>query len=1193
MRLRLFVIGLFNFLFTFLFTSLSFGAQYEYYVYGGFDAAVNAWHKVSLIFGGRDYLSVLFLAAVASSLILFYAILIRAALGARADLLRGFGVPFLGGLVLGALFIIPKDSLVIYDPVSARGPQRIDGIPRIIALAAFVSNKVERLMIDVIDRVTISESGKYSRNAGGVSYAVLRELYTKAQLDDCSVTTLSNYIHDCVLLQVEDLNRRGLIQKVKSGEIDFFDLLSNAIHPSLNTSVCNPATKASEMKTCEAAFNQNVAVIRDRYHALVSSNGDFIRSACVQLGFSDNPIGLNQCHSLIVSTFNEIASSAGFINSNIGLMNAKRQYDMARIWRLVLLSNDPALATATIATSQTMSSFWGLGVHANSWLPVIKASVTSLAIALTPVVLILLVTPLAVRALSFVFGVFIWITCWTLVDALVLSLGHDLARYYASGLKSGTQTVGFGTTVSLVFPDFLEKVIATFGMLRWAGLGLATVLSTMLVRFGGTVMAMVASQITSAPMGAGASVGSQVAISPSSLLTGTVLPMETYGAVAVRAGGLGAIYNPLMRMEMFGLSGKVHAGDHGISGDAYIAGKYAGNVQAFNMLEKQSLGRNLGPIERIEHTAKVSGEIKAGSMLGNVRYFENLSKLTDTSAFDLAYMKSLYGKVQTLTSSQAENLIKAINPKQELSPELAKFLREAKHVIVENITFDPSGNLTYATLRGATGGATFTVTPAGMELKERVHEKVVEIGGVKYLVKGEVMKLYNIDGQHVGYVISGIFTDQTSGNSFVGKVSIDPQSGKVIDSDLRSILSEGQSAENMKLGHYTLISGVKDVKKTPSGLELVSVTGIIKDDVTGKTFYGTLQAFREPGKEPSVVLANLNEGSNIKSTQNYVIELSTSDPKEIEWIAKLFEAAGNKVAAQRIRRMKSLNMRAQLDPRTGVASYIQVFSGSEVYDTSLTKVQRGYIEEWLNFIHSKRGQLEQHYYGRGEHYLGTDYGTGNDLLSMILNLDYIRFYNRYGLMWRNPEAQAAILKSINENLKTFGSIDKDAITEFSGKISGGWKRFGLDLNELKRLIRTGSTTAGAFLLGAPHPLMKGAGAGLLLLGALLVDLEVTAQSRGTTRISANDVMASLNKLVDALNKRNDLSDIEKSRILLEATNELYRFFMEHAEHGNFRRAMSNPFGEPNPVHKGTPRDTGEMPTNMPKNLHQLFNAYGR
>lgn len=623
--------SIFSLLYFILFVSIAFGAEYDYYVYNGYDSAVNAWHKVSLIFGGNDYLGVLFLAAVVGALILFYAFLVRAALGARVDPLRVFGVPFLGGLILGALFIIPKDSLVIYDPVSARGPQRIDGIPRIVALAAYTSNKIERLMINIIDNVTISESGKYSRNAGGVSYSVLRELYTKAQLDDCSVTSLSNYMQDCVLLQVNSLEQSGLIQKVKSGEADFFELLSNAAHPSLFVTVCNPSTKASETKTCESAYNQNIALIRNKYSVLLSSTGDFIKSACRQLGFSDSLNGLQQCHSLISSTFNDIALFAGFTSNtgNIGLESAKRQYDIARIWRLVLLSNNPALATATIATSQTMSSFWGLGVHANSWIPVIKASVTSLAIALTPIVLILLVTPLAGRALSFVFGVFIWITCWTLVDALVLSLGNDLANYYASSLKSGTQTVGFGSTVSFVFPEFLEKVIATFGMLRWAGLGLATVLSTMLVRFGGTVMAMVAGQITSAPMGSGASVGGQVAVSPSSLLTGTVLPMETYGSVAVRSGGLGALYNPLLRMEAFGLSSKAYAGDVGIKGDAFTAGRYAGSVQAvqlqsqtetgtFTFGQERRLGEGLGRLGALDMLSKGEAGLKFSP--GEVRH---------------------------------------------------------------------------------------------------------------------------------------------------------------------------------------------------------------------------------------------------------------------------------------------------------------------------------------------------------------------------------------------------------------------------------------------------------------------------------------------------------------------------------------------------------------------------------------------
>lgn len=624
--LKVLSLGVFVLFFTWFPTDSFASTTYEFYTWGGYTAAVEAWTRVAHIFGNNEYRVLLFIAAVAGALVLFYAVLFKSAVGVQVDLLKGFVIPFIGALALVYAFLLPRANVVVYDPVLNRGPHTIPNVPRIVALVAYFSNKVERAVIKLIDDSVLSDTAKYSVNAGGTLYKGLAELFAYT-IDDVASggynylrESIIRYVRDCITpaIQRGDVNP----DHVQSGQIDSTTLINNAKNPAIFTVYLTSAGNAVNA-TCTQAGDYLINELNSQFGASACSSQilacSIIRTACLASGWAGDVGSLTSCENRLLTAYSDVMNSIGI--SSLGIRSALRQAYVASVLRQALLSDNPNFALSVIATSQTVSQFWGLGVHANAWIPVLKASLTAFAIAITPLIGLFMITPIVGRAFSLLIGLFVWLTLWTAIDAVILSFGRELANSYASALTSGYQVQGFGFAVAMAMPSFTTKVVATFGALRWAGLGLATVFATMLVRFGGAALAMIAGQIAGAPMGSGATYGTSVATTPSTVLTGQILPAETYGNVAVRLGGLGSVYRGTLAEQTFKTATSVGTG-HVVSttfGSSLANfGFQAGRVSGIDLGVKAYAGEILAGKET--SIATKEGKFQAHSRLGSLEY---------------------------------------------------------------------------------------------------------------------------------------------------------------------------------------------------------------------------------------------------------------------------------------------------------------------------------------------------------------------------------------------------------------------------------------------------------------------------------------------------------------------------------------------------------------------------------------------
>jgi len=623
MRQKIFLFFLFFFFWIFIFNlngiSEARADTWEYVTHGGYDSAVEAWKRVALFFSSNSYGGIFTIGFVAGLLFLIVGTLLKSAFGLRANITSYLPYILSAGLVYIAL-IIPKDSITIYDEALNRGPYRVDNVPKLLAILGGGLNKIERGMIELI-----AQSGDpvqdYRLNPGGIAFTALGSVNAK-QIPSYIYLSLSKFYEDCIVPSAEGeigFTWNDLI----SGKLTFRDAIAQANNPSLYTVIYDGNTGAGSTTSCYNASSTILGWINN-----IDTFKNALKASCARTGYDpDSVSSYSQCLALQNSGINFLASAARLSGNSDSLL-AMQQMTLAELTEDYLRIHGPEGLSAYLATQQTMGSFIGLGIHANSWIPELKEALNSLVIALSPLILIFLITPLGGRAVSVLAGMLIWLTMWGVIDAVVHSFGLSMAASSAKYLATGSANEGFGLYAASLMPNVTAKIYAIFGALRWSGLMLASLFSAMLVKFGGTALAMLGQQLASAPMGSGASVGSSMGSAPGEIMKS----LEGRGGVANKAfeeGGFRNLYRGWAEHEAGRLAGISRVGrEYGSRAIAdYTALQSTPDISVMNAV-KTTL-RNLGFSDNLKNMAMLyrttGGNIGALEKLA--LNFNNLDKL--------------------------------------------------------------------------------------------------------------------------------------------------------------------------------------------------------------------------------------------------------------------------------------------------------------------------------------------------------------------------------------------------------------------------------------------------------------------------------------------------------------------------------------------------------------------------------------
>jgi len=476
----------------------AFALDMEYHTYNGFDPILTAFQKVALIFGHNSFRGLFFSVVVAGILFGGLALYMKAFMGNRFSL-GTWLTPLAVGVVLYLGLIIPTGNLIIYDDVLNRF-QAVPGVPNGIVAVAGLTNLIESGLIDIIDAVAVPGTPNYKQSAGGVGFDLLLKATGgnfSGKLPDAYMTaSLDRYIRDCVTFEIQRPGSLINLDTLLNATVDIRSQLAQAVNPAVFTVYYDAGNPNGVTMSCTDAWNSRL----NPY--LVEANFDpSVQSVCSEAGINvANAAEYLACRN-IAATHIGFASSAGITPNNL-IMQAV----LSNMISDAVLYADPDTAAKVLANRQQVSTGIGLGLMASEWLPVARAVVTAIAVGLLPFVVLLIPTPLSGRALQLMLGFFVWLMAWGITDAVVNSFAVDQGYKVFDSIRQHNYSMVSMT----MFPDAAMKTFAMFGLIRTAGIGLATVITTLLIRFGGSALAHLAGGISGTIQSSGASAGRSI-----------------------------------------------------------------------------------------------------------------------------------------------------------------------------------------------------------------------------------------------------------------------------------------------------------------------------------------------------------------------------------------------------------------------------------------------------------------------------------------------------------------------------------------------------------------------------------------------------------------------------------------------------------------------------------------------------------
>ncbi len=467
-----------------------FALDMEYYTYGGFNPITQAFTKIALIFSDSGYQGLLFVIMVLGLIAGVSAWLARAATGARVIPLV-WAVPVVFGAVLYLTLFVPKGTITVYDPVLNRF-QSIGQVPDAVVFTAGFLNKIERGMVDIIDTAAAPDA-QYQTTAGGIGFKALESVKGSAPKNNYARTSMIRYVKDCVTFELLRPGTTLSLDDLRNNTSDFLVDLGAAVNPAVYTVYYDAVHPEGINVTCTAAWNSLQPI-----YANPSNYEEAIKKVCSKAYFDPaNTVELNTCKNLLTSTLNFTTGTATTPERII------QQRQIAEILYNFYFQDDYETSMLMESNRKITSTGLGIGLTMNEWIPIIRAVMTAIAIGVIPFLVLFLFTPVVGKAVSVMFGFFVFLTTWGITDAVI----HGAAMDYASYAFEDMRQSNLGVYAMAAFPTISIKLLAMFGVIRSAGIMLASFFSMMLIRFGGHALAMLAGNLSRIVQSAGAQAG--------------------------------------------------------------------------------------------------------------------------------------------------------------------------------------------------------------------------------------------------------------------------------------------------------------------------------------------------------------------------------------------------------------------------------------------------------------------------------------------------------------------------------------------------------------------------------------------------------------------------------------------------------------------------------------------------------------
>ena len=456
-----------------------FALDADYYTWGGFDAVASGFQRLALIFSDGGYRGLFFSVIVMAFMFGGFAIVARAAAGVRANPISWL-FPILAGVVIYLGLVVPTGTIHLYDNQTNKY-QAVGGIPDGIVAVAGVLNLVERGMVEIVS--TSGDPRSYVDQAGGSGFLGLFQAASKVLTTDDTLidTSVSKYIQDCVSFELTRPGTTLTVDELRRTTADFRTSLAKANSPAIYTVYYDLTAPQGLSMTCQQAWTNINAYIGSPTH--LEEN---LKGICAQIGYDTSTAASYQkCKTSLQATFSDLGISGVTTDDFI------RQAYLSQRLHDVFRSGD----TAAVANYKFLVNASGAMKAANEWLPIMKGVLTAVALGLVPFLALFIPTPLLGKAISVMLGFFIWLTAWGVTDALLHQFLMDYGTRALEGVRLHSGGAGLGMDAFYFMPNETIKILGMFGTVRMSGLMLATVITGMLVKFGGHALATMGSSL--------------------------------------------------------------------------------------------------------------------------------------------------------------------------------------------------------------------------------------------------------------------------------------------------------------------------------------------------------------------------------------------------------------------------------------------------------------------------------------------------------------------------------------------------------------------------------------------------------------------------------------------------------------------------------------------------------------------------
>ncbi|EKA5326717.1 conjugal transfer protein TraG N-terminal domain-containing protein [Salmonella enterica] len=439
----------------------------EYVVMGGFSTIVNAFTRVKLIFNDNQYASMVTAFVVMGML---SALLLKAAKGGYEYLETGkaqMGMGWLGLTMLGTIvyfgLVQPKGTVHIYDQ-SRNQYQAVSGIPDFLILTAGVTNQAYQFFVDMSNRDTATTT----RFTGeGTPIKMLLGILNRngAQFDPYLTANVKAMWNQCSpVAETRGFDPRSL--KSGSSVLDVVSALAPLRNQAVYTIWVSPSNPQGATVTCDQAY---VSLKSDLGNP--AAYGARIADICTKNGYtSGNATQLAECKSRMEDGLQTIFGASG-----LSLNTAMSNVLVSQAITDAMLQNNPDVATTMLTNRAMINGGMADAITNPEWLSFIMAGVIAIILSVTPLLLLLVFTPLMGKALTLLFGLWIFITSWQIADALLLQAGTDEILTAMNDLKS----MGLGIDAVQMGPSSTMKAMSVMASARETALQIAMLIAAL------------------------------------------------------------------------------------------------------------------------------------------------------------------------------------------------------------------------------------------------------------------------------------------------------------------------------------------------------------------------------------------------------------------------------------------------------------------------------------------------------------------------------------------------------------------------------------------------------------------------------------------------------------------------------------------------------------------------------------------